>query len=131
MDTTDYFLNGIERIATPGYVPTDTDLIHSRVRTTGMHEQIIEFRGVAMTVCDVGGQRTERKKWFRFFADVDIVLFVAASSEYDQVLFEDSNKNRMAEAAELFDSIVRSGKYFETSGITLFLNKDDVLRTKI
>lgn len=81
-----------------------------------------------MTVCDVGGQRAERRKWFRFFADVDIVLFIAASSEYDQVLFEDSTMNRIVEAAELFDSIVRSGKYFDSSGITLFLNKDDLFQ---
>ena len=44
---------------------------------------------------DVGGQRNERKKWIHCFEGVDAVIFVAAISEYDQKLFEDSTTNRM------------------------------------
>ena len=44
---------------------------------------------------DVGGQRSQRKKWIHCFDDVDCVLFVVALSEYDQVLSEDSSVNRM------------------------------------
>ena len=43
----------------------------------------------------MGGQRNERKKWIHCFEGVDAVIFVAAISEYDQKLFEDSTKNRM------------------------------------
>jgi len=35
------------------------------------------------------GQRSERKKWIHCFEDVNAVIFVAAISEYDEVLFED------------------------------------------
>jgi guanine nucleotide-binding protein subunit alpha len=38
---------------------------------------------------DVGGQRSERRKWIYCFADVSSVLFVVALNEYDQVLSED------------------------------------------
>lgn len=38
---------------------------------------------------DVGGQRSERKKWIHAFEDVSILLFLCAVSEYDQFLFED------------------------------------------
>ena len=44
---------------------------------------------------DVGGQRSQRKKWIHCFDDVDCVLFVSALSEYDQNLWEDSSVNRM------------------------------------
>jgi len=37
------------------------------------------------TVIDVGGQRSERKKWLHCFQDVTAVVFVAAVSEYNQV----------------------------------------------
>ena len=37
---------------------------------------------------DVGGQRSERKKWIHCFENVTSIIFLAAISEYDQVLFE-------------------------------------------
>ena len=45
-----------------------------------------------MFVCrlfDVGGQRSERKKWIHCFEDVTAIIFCVAMSEYDQVLHED------------------------------------------
>ncbi len=38
---------------------------------------------------DVGGQRSERKKWIHCFEDVNAIIFIAAMSEYDLVLYED------------------------------------------
>jgi len=38
---------------------------------------------------DVGGQRSERKKWIHCFEDVTAIIFCVAMSEYDQVLQED------------------------------------------
>ena len=38
---------------------------------------------------DVGGQRTQRQKWFQCFESVTSILFMASTSEYDQVLLED------------------------------------------
>ena len=40
---------------------------------------------------DVGGQRSERKKWIRVFDGVNVVLFLVALSGYDHVLVEDRN----------------------------------------
>lgn len=38
---------------------------------------------------DVGGQRSERKKWISCFEGVKAVLFVTALSAYDMCLYED------------------------------------------
>jgi hypothetical protein len=35
---------------------------------------------------DVGGQRSERKKWLNCFSDVSAVIFLSAINEYDMVL---------------------------------------------
>ena len=38
---------------------------------------------------DVGGQRTERRKWIHCFEGVTAILFITALSCYDQALAED------------------------------------------
>ena len=35
---------------------------------------------------DVGGQRSERRKWIHAFEGVKAVIFLTAINEYDQVL---------------------------------------------
>ena len=45
---------------------------------------------------DVGGQRSERKKWIHCFENVTSIIFCVALSEYDQVLLEESNQVRIA-----------------------------------
>lgn len=57
---------------------------------------------------DVGGQRSERKKWIHCFEAVTSIIFCVALSEYDQVLLEESGQNRMAESLVLFESVVNS-----------------------
>lgn len=44
----------------------------------------------------------------RSFEGVTAVLFVAAISEYDQLLYEDDKTNRMVEALNLFEEICNS-----------------------
>lgn len=43
---------------------------------------------------DVGGQRSERKKWIHCFESVTSIIFCTALSEYDQVLLEQRNQVR-------------------------------------
>ncbi len=79
---------------------------------------------------DVGGQRSERKKWIHCFEDVMLLLFLTAVSEYDQVLAEDEFTNRMQESLRLFKTIV-DYQWFSDTSVILFLNKEDLLREKI
>ena len=47
---------------------------------------------VGLSLCrmfDVGGQRSERKKWIHCFEGVTCIIFIAALSAYDMVLVED------------------------------------------
>ena len=49
----------------------------------------------AADVCrmvDVGGQRSERRKWIHCFENVTSIMFLVALSEYDQVLVESDNE---------------------------------------
>jgi hypothetical protein len=54
-------------------------------------ETCIDNRGLSYRIhmFDVGGQRSERKKWIHCFESVTSIIFCTALSEYDQVLLED------------------------------------------
>lgn len=41
---------------------------------------------------DVGGQRSERRKWIHCFDNVNMVLFLVAMSEFDQADPEDEHQ---------------------------------------
>lgn len=48
---------------------------------------------------DVGGQRSERKKWIHCFEGVTAIIFTVALSEYDLKLAEDSEMVNAVPAA--------------------------------
>lgn len=45
---------------------------------------------------DVGGQRSERKKWIHCFENVIALIYLASLSEYDQCLEENNREVRAA-----------------------------------
>lgn len=45
-----------------------------------------------LRMVDVGGQRSERRKWIHCFENVTSIIFLVALSEYDQILFESENE---------------------------------------
>ena len=68
------------------YVPSDDDILRARNKTTGVIEREFSLKGHNFRVFDVGGQRSERKKWIHCFDNVTAILFVVGISAYDQVL---------------------------------------------
>ena len=129
-DSSAYYFNKVEEVAAPGYLPSDADILRSRVRTSGIVEEKYTIDGMQFSMYDVGGQRNERKKWIHCFENVTAIIFVAAISEYDQVLFEDHTQNRVVEAIELFGEICSSA-WFTNTSIVLFLNKVDLFQAKV
>lgn len=81
------FFDSIKRIGDRDYIPTDEDIIRARVKTTGITEVKFNVRDLVYRVFDVGGQRSERKKWIHCFEGVQCLIFIVAISEYDQVSF--------------------------------------------
>ncbi|KAL2112282.1 hypothetical protein VUR80DRAFT_8135 [Thermomyces stellatus] len=130
MDSAPYFFNEVDRIVAPGYLPTEMDVLRARTKTTGIYETRFQMGQLSIHMFDVGGQRSERKKWIHCFENVTSIIFCVALSEYDQVLLEESSQNRMMESLLLFDSVVNSRWFIRTS-IILFLNKVDIFREKL
>ncbi|KAH9382165.1 hypothetical protein HPB48_013178 [Haemaphysalis longicornis] len=125
-DSASYYLNALDRISQPSYTPTQQDVLRTRVKTTGIVETTSSSRSCTSSelravygglswatseetrlafnrrMFDVGGQRSERKKWIHCFEGVTAIIFCVALSGYDLVLAEDEEMNRMIESMKLF-----------------------------
>lgn len=129
-DSAEYFLNSLDRISHPLYVPMEQDVLRTRIKTTGIVEVHFTLRELDFKMVDIGGQRSERKKWIHCFEGVTAIVFLVALSEYDLALAEDQEINRMMESMRLFDSICNNQWFIDTA-VILFLNKKDLFADKI
>jgi GTPase SAR1 family protein len=130
-DSAGYFFDRVLDIIDVHYIPTNEDILRSRKRTTGVTELNFKVDGKHnFKFIDLGGQRSERKKWLKVFDDVTAVLFITSMSEFDQNLYEDDKKNRMVESIELFEEIVQL-EHFKKTPIIIFFNKYDLFKEKI
>lgn len=131
IDSAPYFLDELDRVGAAGYIPTDADILRARSTTNGISEVCFRSRFFNIRMIDVGGQRSERdKKWVQCFENVTCVIFCVSLSEYDQVLLEETGTNRMLESFQLFEDVVNS-QWFLNSSIVLFLNKTDLFCRKL
>lgn len=125
-----WFFDKLPEISKEGYIPSPEDMLRTRVPTTGINERDFEVGGSIFSIMDVGGQRSERRKWIHLFENVTAVLFVSAMSEYDEVLFEDETCNRLTESLKLWEDISNL-QWFEKTSMILLLNKSDIFKQKI
>ncbi|KAG8955102.1 Guanine nucleotide-binding protein alpha-2 subunit [Tulasnella sp. 424] len=116
MDSASYFFAEVQRIALRDYITNESDVLKARAKTTGISETRFNMGTLSIHMFDVGA--------------VTSIIFCVALSEYDQVLLEEKEKNRMAESLVLFESVINSRWFLRTS-IILFLNKIDVFKAKL
>ncbi|XP_017865765.1 PREDICTED: G protein alpha q subunit isoform X3 [Drosophila arizonae] len=124
------YLDNLDRVGQPDYVPSEQDILRNRSPTSGIQQYSFELHPLVYRMVDVGGQRSERRKWIHCFENVTSIIFLVALSEYDQILFESDNENRMEESKALFRTII-TYPWFQNSSVILFLNKKDLLEEKI
>lgn len=129
-DSAKYYLDKTDEVANSSYLPSEQDILRLRVPTSGIIEYSFDLNEIRFRMVDVGGQRSERRKWIHCFENVTSIIFLVALSEYDQTLFETGNENRMQESMVLFETIV-TYPWFANSSMILFLNKKDILEEKI
>ena len=70
------YFSDIDRLFAKDFLPTDQDILRARLRTTGITETIFDTGNLTYRMFDVGGQRSERKKWIHVFDNVQVVLFL-------------------------------------------------------
>uniref|UniRef100_A0A2C9K4A6 Uncharacterized protein n=1 Tax=Biomphalaria glabrata TaxID=6526 RepID=A0A2C9K4A6_BIOGL len=129
-DSAIYYFENMERICSLKYIPSSTDVLRARVRTTGVIETWFKVGDIMIRMYDVGGQRSERRKWTQCFDNVRCVLFVVAISAYDMCLIDEPSLNRLEESLKMFSQI-SNNRFFIKSTMILFLNKLDLFQDKI
>jgi GTPase SAR1 family protein len=129
-DNAAFFLDNVERISDPDYVPTDDDIIRSRIRTTGVLDLKFEINDVKTLLVDVGGQVSERVRWQECFQGVDYLLFVVSLSDFDLMMFEDETMSRTRDSKSLFKKMADS-PLFSNTPIFFVMNKIDLFRWKL
>ena len=107
-----------------------------RYFTTLAKSYVIHFRakGWKIKLIDIGGLRSERRKWIHCFDKLMAVIFIADLSNYDESDHPITNsenglfKNKMLESMALFSTVL---SWFQNSDTILYLNKSDLLIDKI
>ncbi|CAE6446609.1 unnamed protein product [Rhizoctonia solani] len=127
-----FFLDDIERIISPGYVPTDDDILRSRIKTIRPTETILRCleSGLEWRIHDVGGARRQRAKWAPFFDDMDSLIVMVPVSAFNQVLDEDPTVNRLQDSFEMWRELCNTTTLHHIP-VLLFLNKIDLLEKKL
>lgn len=97
-------------------MPEIEDLLRVRQPTTAILEYKFKISDTYFLFVDVGGQRSERRKWINCFENVTSMLFVASLSDYDLYLSKEElrssnsessgNINRMRDALDLFRTLI-------------------------
>lgn len=132
-DSTVYFLENLDRITSPDYQPSDQDVLHARVRTVGVTEEVFTIdHSNKLRVYDVGGGVSQRHVWSSYMEGFGIsaILFLAPLSAFDQRLAEDARINRVADSLDLFEQVVEN-PLLRNVTLVLFLNKMDLLEAKL
>ncbi|KAI0181073.1 G-protein alpha subunit-domain-containing protein [Hypoxylon sp. FL1284] len=116
-------------LLTDEYVPTDEDILRSRVKSCGISSTSIVYKNHEYEILDAGGARSQRKKWMRA-ADLEIstILFMVDTMAYPSRLFNDMAENRMSEQLLLFNSTV-NWPAFTDKNFALVFSKMDLLET--
>ncbi|KAJ7201554.1 guanine nucleotide-binding protein alpha-4 subunit [Mycena pura] len=136
-----FFLDDLERVTLPNYLPTDDDVLRARLKTVGVSEYTFSMEvstgretPTEWRIIDVGGSRSQVlaffSTWVPFFDDVDAIIFLAPIAGFDQVLAEDRTVNRLEDSVLLWKSVC-SNKLLAGVDLVLFLNKCDILEKKL
>ncbi|KAJ7484519.1 G-protein alpha subunit-domain-containing protein [Mycena latifolia] len=130
-DNPGFFLYDLPRVTAVDYVPSDDEVMKARLETTGPVEHVFKIRGSdTWSIVDVGGSRTQRHKWLSFFQNVNVILFFAPMSCFDQYLDEDGSVNRLEDSWTLWREIC-SNILLAQVDLILFLNKYDIFSRKL
>jgi hypothetical protein len=135
-DGSDYFIKNLEKFDPQNlekfdpqnYIPSSQDIIMCRRKTTGIN--LFEFleNDYNFKLFEVGGARSERKKWIHCFEGLDCVIYLVSLSSYDKRANEDDFTNRLEDSLEMFEECVN---FLPNTKFYLLFNMVDLFDKKL
>uniref|UniRef100_A0A6B2L9I6 Uncharacterized protein n=1 Tax=Arcella intermedia TaxID=1963864 RepID=A0A6B2L9I6_9EUKA len=137
----EYLMARIDDFYNPEYVPSASDILRARQRTTGNHSVSFCTAKHKWTLIDLGGQFSEREKWVNILGATEnldnvkskppfaFIAFIALD-DYDVKSVEDPAKTKFVLSLEVIAQFARNPEAANLCPL-LFLNKNDIFKTKI
>jgi len=130
-----YFFDHLDRIGQDDYMPNNEDILRCRQRTAGANYSTLYLSKKYFEFHDVGGQRPERAKWESVMEEHSFlsILFFVSVDEFDTLAAEekDDERTKLELAKKTFVDFVKSKSLEKHCPIILFLNRKDMLETRI
>eukprot|EP01125_Pyxidicula_operculata_P003004 TRINITY_DN1305_c0_g2_i2.p1 TRINITY_DN1305_c0_g2~~TRINITY_DN1305_c0_g2_i2.p1 ORF type:complete len:283 (-),score=19.73 TRINITY_DN1305_c0_g2_i2:20-868(-) len=121
----------LDRYGDDHFVPTSSDILRCRIRTTGHNTAYIKIDNAYWCLTDVGGQTTERHKWPEIVTqDTNVVVYFVSLNEYDTPSSEDPTKSNLDMSLSVFSELVNSD-YMKEMYFVVFFNKFDLFKKQI
>ncbi|KAJ7624459.1 G-protein alpha subunit-domain-containing protein [Roridomyces roridus] len=113
------------------YAPTMDDIMHLRIRTVGITETTFRVDGMETAVFDVGGAKSERRKWIHVFDDVTIIILTVGLTGYNRCLIEDRDANQMQDSMAIWDALCHSKWFKPNTAMVLCFTKNDLFEEQV
>ncbi|KAF8887876.1 guanine nucleotide binding protein, alpha subunit [Gymnopilus junonius] len=120
-----YLFQEMPRILSSDYVPSNRDILHAWRKTTGINGTTLLVDELPCRIVDIGGTRSERKKWINFFGSVSTLVCCVPLGDYNKSFgyyTASAEHNQVEESLVLFDALVRV-RWFRRTQFILFLPK--------
>ena len=119
-DNFEHYLNSIERISQLRYIPSNFDLLSSRIKTIGIAEENYIFKDFKITTIDVGGTRNERRKWIHTYPNTCGIIYTISLLDISRFLYEDKKVLRIDDSILLFETTINNQNLKHLPFVILF-----------
>jgi len=127
----DYYMNEIDRIIDPSYIPNNEDIVRCRQATIGASVTVFWRDKFWWKIIDVGGHTPERAKWGGIVKEgINAMIYFVALDDYSTNSGEESGKTKMDISKLVWEEVVNS-ELFGGEATLLFLNKYDLFKEQI
>ncbi|KHN78631.1 Guanine nucleotide-binding proteinalpha-14 subunit [Toxocara canis] len=119
------FLNRLERISAPDFIADESDILHCRVPATATVGTSFRYGDVNLRIINIGGQKSQCRKWMHLFDDVRVVLFIVDLTAYARKCVDDKTRQELHGVLKQFREVARSNTLWRAF-MLLFFNKADL-----